>query len=365
MANQEKMTLGQFLQETRKSKGISIDEISRETNVSKRYLVALESDDFEEFPGETYLFGFLNTYADALEVDKERVLSMYRRQVKIEQDVPIEQLVGTQTRKANAKGGKMAAVIGGAILGLLLVVFLIVKIIENRSVVRADIVSPQSYHFSSDVIDRIVNQEFQIGDTIYITNMIVPENLRVIEIQLSRLGISKTLELRVNRKSYHIKEGGVLNIDTSDNKIDDLGIEVFAIENRKIRMAVALLREEPVIRDTATIPSEYKENVAVETVLLTADNKHPVNIRLVSSGAGWVAYSADGDTEQEAQLRRDLEINISFEDKCRVFLGNAGVVKFVVGNKEEKGGALGEVNKSVFYWKTEGGKFHLVRAILK
>src|SRR5271157_4035934 len=94
MVKNEKQTLGEYLKEARRDKGISIDEIVRHTNIPKKYLEAIESDNFEVFPGETYAMGFISNYAEALELDHDLAIALYKRQMKIEQEAPIEELVG-------------------------------------------------------------------------------------------------------------------------------------------------------------------------------------------------------------------------------------------------------------------------------
>ena len=52
-------SLGDTLKAAREERGISIDQAIHETNISRNYLEALESEDFAEFPAEAYLVGFL------------------------------------------------------------------------------------------------------------------------------------------------------------------------------------------------------------------------------------------------------------------------------------------------------------------
>jgi len=51
-------SVGEKLKSTRIEKGLSLDQISRETNISIRYLEALETENFSIFPGEPMLSAF-------------------------------------------------------------------------------------------------------------------------------------------------------------------------------------------------------------------------------------------------------------------------------------------------------------------
>ena len=51
--------VGAILREAREAKKLTVKEVARETNMTPRYIEALEVEDFSQFPGETYALGFL------------------------------------------------------------------------------------------------------------------------------------------------------------------------------------------------------------------------------------------------------------------------------------------------------------------
>ena len=85
-------TLGSKLKTAREAKGLSLNIIYQETKIAARYLEALEQEDFNAFPGESYILGFLKNYGEYLDLDVNELLSLYRV-IKIqEQPVPLERL---------------------------------------------------------------------------------------------------------------------------------------------------------------------------------------------------------------------------------------------------------------------------------
>ena len=86
--------LGDTLKSAREERGISMDQAVHETNISRNYLEALENEEFEEFPAEAYLIGFLRNYADFLGLDQDKVVGQFRNYRLSEEPTPIEQLVG-------------------------------------------------------------------------------------------------------------------------------------------------------------------------------------------------------------------------------------------------------------------------------
>ncbi|WP_461255524.1 helix-turn-helix domain-containing protein [Treponema sp. R80B11-R83G3] len=91
-------SLGEKLRTTREEKGLTIDQISRETNIAVRYLEALEAENFGIFPGEPYLIGFIKNYGSYLELDNQKLISLYRALRIQEQPIPVEQLLKNPPR---------------------------------------------------------------------------------------------------------------------------------------------------------------------------------------------------------------------------------------------------------------------------
>lgn len=61
--------VGKVLQEARRRRGLTLDEVERETRIRKRYLLALEQEEAEGLPPPVYALGFLKVYARFLDLD--------------------------------------------------------------------------------------------------------------------------------------------------------------------------------------------------------------------------------------------------------------------------------------------------------
>jgi cytoskeletal protein RodZ len=75
-AGTEGKTVGEMLRLGREARKLSIEQVNRETKISVQTLRALEEDDFGAFPSETYVKGFVRTYAEFLGLDGNRLWSM-------------------------------------------------------------------------------------------------------------------------------------------------------------------------------------------------------------------------------------------------------------------------------------------------
>ena len=63
--------IGATLRKAREELGVHLDDVEDETKIRKRYLIALEREDYESLPSAMYARGFLKTYANYLGLDGE------------------------------------------------------------------------------------------------------------------------------------------------------------------------------------------------------------------------------------------------------------------------------------------------------
>lgn len=69
--------LGNTLSRARRAHGITLEDVERDTHVSKRYLQALEAEDFSVFPAPVYARGFLRTYSRYLGLNPEELIRIF------------------------------------------------------------------------------------------------------------------------------------------------------------------------------------------------------------------------------------------------------------------------------------------------
>lgn len=74
--------IGTALREARSRRGIEIAEVEAATKIRRRYLEAMESEDWGVLPGDVYARGFIRAYASFLGLDGERLVEEYRSGVE-------------------------------------------------------------------------------------------------------------------------------------------------------------------------------------------------------------------------------------------------------------------------------------------
>jgi cytoskeletal protein RodZ len=70
--------VGNALKTERELRGISLDEISREMNITLRYLTALENEEFSLIPGDFYVKYYIKCYLKALGADETNFFNKYK-----------------------------------------------------------------------------------------------------------------------------------------------------------------------------------------------------------------------------------------------------------------------------------------------
>jgi cytoskeletal protein RodZ len=85
-------SLGETLSEAREEKGLSLEQVTKETMIAERYLAALEKENLDIFPAETYAMGFLKNYAQYLGLDVGEMVKMYKGLKVQGEDIPYKEL---------------------------------------------------------------------------------------------------------------------------------------------------------------------------------------------------------------------------------------------------------------------------------
>jgi len=84
--------LGRILSETRIARGLTLDEVERDTRIAKRYLEALEREEFDALPAPVYCRAFLRTYAQYLGLDGNEILRLYPEKGREPDMAPLPQV---------------------------------------------------------------------------------------------------------------------------------------------------------------------------------------------------------------------------------------------------------------------------------
>src|SRR3954467_11387609 len=87
------------LDEIRKRRGISLEQISDATKISPRFLRAIETEEFEKLPGGVFNTNYIRQYASAIDFAEDRLLARYAAFEQSRQRADAEQQACGEARR--------------------------------------------------------------------------------------------------------------------------------------------------------------------------------------------------------------------------------------------------------------------------
>src|SRR5919201_5420831 len=95
--------IGNSLREARLRQGLDLPEIEQGTKIRSKYLRALEDEQFELLPAQTYVKGFLRSYAEYLGLDGQLYVDEYNSRYVIGDDRGEQPFRSQRRETANAR----------------------------------------------------------------------------------------------------------------------------------------------------------------------------------------------------------------------------------------------------------------------
>ena len=105
--------LGKTLSQARVARGLTLEDCERDTRISKRYLDALEREDWKIFPAPVYSRAFLRTYASYLSLNPAELMRLFQAQTEEPAFVPLPEV------KSPPATGSMNWLLAAGVLGFL------------------------------------------------------------------------------------------------------------------------------------------------------------------------------------------------------------------------------------------------------
>jgi cytoskeleton protein RodZ len=130
-------TFGENLKREREMRGVTLDEITAGTRIAKRFLQAIENEQWDKLPGGVFNRGFVRATARYLGLDEEKIVAEYVLAVGDRPSVP----VWTGSPPVVTPEQPWLAWIIGAVVVLVLLAggwFGVRRLLQRRAVMRAE-----------------------------------------------------------------------------------------------------------------------------------------------------------------------------------------------------------------------------------
>ncbi|MDR0387651.1 MAG: helix-turn-helix domain-containing protein [Treponema sp.] len=366
-------SLGVKLKKAREAKGYTIEQVCRDTNIASRYIDALEKEDFDVFPGEPYLLGFLRNYGEYLGLDVEGLLANYRALKIQEVPVPVEQLLRSPPRTGRII--RIVAIIVAAVAAAGGGFYYFWTRPAPAVAVPAEPRQAAEYILEGNFLERRMYR----GDSVLVS-------LGPRQYKLELLDIEETLTIGVpsDMPPLILDLGQEAGTDLNGDGMPDVRITA-ADFVRNESATGALLRFDveytPVVLETVEMVSAETEDAgslpvagrpenapASAQVIFTSPNSYPFTLQASFQGYcmfRWeILAERDRRGRNERYFQRSDEMSIQAQNGIRLWVSNAAAVKIqVIGGGRtvplDIGGA-GEVVVADIRWvRDEDGRFRL------
>jgi cytoskeletal protein RodZ len=363
-------SIGEKLRLARERNNLTIDQIARETHVAKRFLKALEDEDFSVFPGETYAMGFLRNYAEYLGLNAEELIGIYRN-IKIqEQPLPMNELLDSRPR------GPALRLILIAVVGV--IVLAAAGIIIYRAAARGHATVAAAQKAAGPATDFVFQDEvrtqwFEQGDGIT-----VPFGGKSYRMVVT--GVGDSLTLKVPGGTVDMGLGKDRYIDLDGDSRPDIRVvwnDVDRTSPQK-RVNLGLYRTTGQASDAALAAAGDTSDSSVPAAPAGASANPPVRTDTFKTVAALQSpqpglftldftfkndclfrYLVDDKDREDRFFQRGEQFTIDTARKrVTIWLSNAGAARLRVQGKDFELGDLGEVATRMIAWRkdpTAGG----------
>jgi cytoskeletal protein RodZ len=350
-------SLGDKLKSTREAKGLSFDYVGRETNIARRYLEALEAEDFAKFPGEPYLLGFLRNYGEYLGLDVNELLSLYRA-IKIqEQPIPVEQLLKGPRTFPKWLIAVIAVVVVLVVAGVAAYVT-IIKTPAEPAVTNIEHL-PMEYLLEGSFLER----RFYRGDTV-----LVPAGGEQYKIEL--LTMDDPLTLTTPGGSVSLELSSDTDVDLNGDGIADMRVTLSDYDS-SVPNAGALIRFDVnvnAVPDTAVAAANTTDSAALAagTIIFNSAYTYPFTLEIEFQSYCMFRWELDRSERTERYFSRGDRLTIQVINTIRLWSSNATAVAVELNGAgqtvELNLGSAGEVVVVDLRWiRDNDGRFRLTQ----
>ncbi|MBN1799726.1 MAG: helix-turn-helix domain-containing protein [Spirochaetales bacterium] len=361
-------SFGERLRRTRENLSYSIEQASRDTNISKRYLVALENEDFSVFPGETYLKGFLTNYAEYLGLEGEELVNIYKNMKIQEQPVPLDQLLESKSERS-----PKLFIIGASLfvaVALIVVLILTQPFGEGVPVTETEEKNDteQEYVFK----DYIKTYDIAKGTKITVTGSDDKERgvlvFHAIDNNVVIASDYEQFELAIGmKKQVDLNNDSTLDVEIRINDIYESGTERHAkIELLKLT-ATSIASSGPTDQESIDIAKLAEIYGTEAQVLASAAEPTAFTADTLFSGGCMFIYYIDDKPREQKYMYANQTVSLPVAEKVELRFSNAGTVTLKISEKQIQLGGFGQIAARLITWKKDETKntYHLLSLPVK
>jgi len=367
-------SIGERLKSAREAKKMTIKEVSQDTNISSMYVEALEKENFEIFPGETYLIGFLRSYADYLKLDSEIILAAYKGYKIGESATPLEELTKPTKQSLSASFVqflmKYKAV--AIIIFLVAVVFVLFKgvnLLSKLYVPTDGTVIPENVSANKrrDNITNIQLQNDRVTALVYTNEAVrfLVDNKEVVFLVKEIKDNSIVIEILPGNKSETVvmEQTVVFNLPPASRDIK-MTLKGLTPERAKIFIELG----DKLSADADAVESK-QETDASDVANTSVSALNPKNLKIIFeadfSERSFLEVYIDGVQKFRKFVNPGTNQRWEGTEFIQIKVGNAGGMKAKINGRDYSFGKSGQVVNKMVTWKKDAFNPNLYHIVVK
>lgn len=322
--------ISEVLINARKKKGVGLDQAVRDTNISKMFLQGLESDNYEDFPAETYVLGFLRNYANYLGLDPEQIVKLYKQTKLQESNIPQEVILNKKSFDKKPFFLATAIVVAVLIVGLLSILIWKSFFHTSNSEIKPEIIQETKKTDTENIItenkskNKEINEEsyqglffegdsfsIKLGEETYIFK--VNKTLSDLELETDQIG------------TQIIKLGESVKLDLNNDTKADVEILLGDIDKTDASKGAHLLIKTGASIGTNSNPTTVAN--ANYTTIFESASPYPVTMNITFRNYCFFRYEIDRANRKEQYYQRNSTLSIRADNGFRIWASNGNAVK--------------------------------------
>ncbi len=371
-------SIGEKLRSAREAKKISIKDVVKDTNITPIYLEALEEEDFEKFPSETYLIGFLRSYAEYLKLDAEEMIQAYRGHKIGESITPLEELTKPTREPLTAVLFSLAGryrnifFVGFIAIAVLLVIWGVKSIFTSdvditagdsianirdeynaqKKGAKIDKIHPLQLHNDRGFVLLYKNEavQFLVGkkEVVFLLKKIDDKSV-IIEM----LPDGKDISIEMSKTALMPVEGSPREINATLKGLTEKRAKIM------VDLGKSLKKEE------GDIAGDTPKREEQDTTSVTAQNKK--NLKIIFEAQfiqkSFIELYLDGNKVKRGFVAAGTSERWEASETIQVKVGNAGGLQARINGRTFVFGKAGQVANKVITWKkdiTNPNRYHII-----
>lgn len=224
-------TVGEILKKQRKTKNISLEEAASATNISMRFLSALEENQFSKLPAQIHVTGFIRLYGSFLDLEESLLMEKLNYQMMMDEHPPLEEIM-TLAKQVQPKNRKINPVF---------IIFMLILIASVSLVIV--------YFYHAPPTTEVAEEKNEIWDQEIVLKkgeiLEIPSEDELITFKLSEVGtdIVTLIPEKEENAIHYVKQNEYLRYDYNKDYFFDIEITIKKIEGSSVYLSIKKIKE--------------------------------------------------------------------------------------------------------------------------